>query len=557
MWLTAILTGRRSRWPLLEQVGRTGIRLGAVLSLAMLLGAADKVDLEVLQRIKSEAFENSHVMDHVFYLSDVYGPRVTNSPGFVAAADWASKRLRDYGLTNVNLESWGPFGRSWANTHFCAHMIQPAPATLIGVPLAWTAGTPGPITGEAVLAEIRSAADFDKYRGKLRGKVVLMQSAKDLTPHYDPTAKRYTDADLARLSLFPDPAPARPLPPVTDQPALPKLSGAEQTRLWRNAQAQFYAEEGALVVLSNGNGGEGGTVIAGAGGSHDSINAVSVPMVALTAEHYNRIVRLVQHNIPVKLEFDIRNTIQQEQADSFNILAEIRGHAREHEVVMLGAHFDSWQGGTGATDNAAGVAVMMEAVRILKALDLPMDRTVRLALWGGEEQGALGSKAYVKAHFGDPDTFELHPEQAKISAYFNYDFGTGKIRGIYLENNDRMRPIFEAWIEPLKDLGVTTLGPRKTGASDHYYFNAVGVPGFLFIQDPIHYFTLTHHSNMDVYDHVQSIDLMQSAVVVASFVYNAAIRGEMLPRSPIPKPKLSPATQAGHATVATQQVGSR
>ncbi len=516
------------------------LRIGILFCILPALWPQERVDLETLYRVKSEGFQRSHVMDHVFYLTDVYGPRLTNSPGFLAAADWAIERLREYGLSNVRREKWGPFGRAWSNTYFFARMIEPQYSSLIGMPLAWTAGTPGAVTGEPVIAEIRSEADFEKFRGKLRGKVVLSQPLKDLKPHYEALAKRYTDSDLASQSLFPDPAPARPLAPDTGQPGAPRPSGAELTRRWRVSLARFYQQEGALVVLSYGSGGEAGLIFAAAGGSEKSEDPLAVPMVALTPEHYNRILRLVQYKIPVKLEFDIRNDIR-DSGDSFNILAEIPGHAKRDEVVMLGAHFDSWHGGTGATDNAAGSAVVMEAVRILKTLDVNMDRTVRIALWGGEEQGALGSKEYVKTHFGDPDTGELAPEHGKISAYFNYDFGTGKIRGVYLEANDMLRPILESWIDPLKDLGVSAIGPRTTGASDHYYFNEVGIPGFLFMQDPIHYFTRTHHTNMDVYDHVQAVDLMQSAVVVSSFVYNAATRQAMLPRKPAVRPKVFPA----------------
>ena len=290
------------------------------------------------------------------------------------------------------------------------------------------------------------------------------------------------------------------------------------------------------MEISSGRG-DGGTVFGPSPRSYDTKVAIPLPSVALAAEHYNRICRLIEHKIPVKLLFNIQNEIVDQNQDSFNIIAEIPGTANKDEIVMLGAHFDSWQYGTGATDNGAGSAVVMEAMRILKTLDLPMDRTVRMALWGGEEEGLLGSKAYVKDHFADPEVMKLTSEHAKIAGYFNLDNGTGKVRGVYLQGNDMVRPIFQAWLEPFHDLGATTLTIRNTGATDHLSFDAVGLPGFQFIQDPIEYDTRTHHSNMDLYDHIQPGDLMQASAIIASFVYNTATRPDMLPRKPLPKPR--------------------
>jgi hypothetical protein len=350
-------------------------------------------------------------------------------------------------------------------------------------------------------------------------------------------ARRYTEADLDSESTAPDPgAPAFRLP-VT--PGVPPMSREERMKLQEKI-VTFMREEGVLLVLSSSALGEGGTIFAASGGSYQPDKPLAVPAVALMPEQYNRIARLIQHNIPVKLSFNIQNEFV-DNSDCFNILGDIPGTGpHKNEIVMLGAHFDSWQGGTGATDNGAGSAVMMEAVRILKAANLPLDRTVRIGLWGGEEEGLLGSRAYVKEHFADRATMKTTEAHAKLSGYFNLDNGTGKIRGVYLQGNDMMRPIFESWFEPFKDLGAHAITIRNTGGTDHLSFDAIGLPGFQFIQDPMDYDTRTHHSNMDVYDRIQAGDLMQSSAIIASFVYNTSNRTEMLPRKPLPKASAGP-----------------
>jgi Zn-dependent M28 family amino/carboxypeptidase len=326
------------------------------------------------------------------------------------------------------------------------------------------------------------------------------------------------------------------------------MSREERQRLQAKV-AQFYKDEGVLLTLSESNNGAGGTIFAQSGGSYDPKQPTSVAGVAMMPEQYNRIARLVEHNIPVKLEFNIQNEFSNDDPDSFNITGEIPGTGKhKNELVMLGGHFDSWHGGTGATDNAAGSAVMIEAARILEAIHQPMDRTIRIALWGGEEEGLLGSRAYVKEHFGDPETMKLTAEHSKISGYFNLDNGTGKVRGVYLQGNDMMRPIFEAWLAPFKDLGVSTITIRNTGGTDHLSFDAVGIPGFQFIQDPMDYETRTHHSNMDVYDRIQPGDLMQASAVIASVVYDTANRPEMLPRKPLPAPRRTARNSQGLET---------
>jgi carboxypeptidase Q len=360
--------------------------------------------------------------------------------------------------------------------------------------------------------------------------------------------RRLTDAELAAEALAPDPSPASPFfsPIPTERrqgpPPYPgyvpgKPFDRDAAQKWRNKVNKFLSDEGALLTLIPGSGTDGGTIFATAAGSRELKDAVSPPAVALTLEHYDRIARLIEKKIPVTLQFDIENRMDTEAKDSFNVTADLPGATKKDEVVMLGAHLDSWTGGTGATDNAAGCAVTMEAIRILKALKLQLPRTVRIALWTGEEQGLLGSKAYVKEHFADREPMALKSEHAKLSGYFNLDNGTGKIRGVYLQENDMMRPVFEAWLAPFKDLGASTITIRKTGGTDHLSFDAVGLPGFQFIQDPAEYSTRTHHSNMDLYDRLQQPDLMQASAIMASIVYEAAARDAMLPRKELPKPE--------------------
>jgi carboxypeptidase Q len=516
--------------------------LGAFFVAALFLYSEEPMDLSVIHRIKAEAFENSKVMDHEFYLSDVYGPRLTNSPGFKAAGDFVVKRLTEYGLTNVHEESWGPFGRSWNYTHYSGHMVAPQYQPLIGFPLAWTPGTPGVVQAEAIYAPIVTDADLEKFKGKLKGKIVLTMTPKAVAMVLEPLGKRLTDADLEARSHAPDPSRlANPFgPPNGPPPQTPEER--EKATEFRKKVRQFLKDEGAVVVLQYGYNGDGGTVFASDGGSRELKDPIPAPTVAVTPEHYNRIVRLLQHGIPVKLEFDIKAGFIDSPADSFNVIGEIEGGRKKDEIVMLGAHLDSWHGGTGATDNATGSSVAIEAVRILKALDLKMDRTVRIALWSGEEEGLLGSQAYVKQHFADRETMQPKPEYYKLDAYFNDDTGTGRFRGISVMGNDQVAPIFEEWLKPFHDLGATSvtgttgLTARKPGGTDHTSFDYVGLPGFGFMQDPMEYGTRTHHSNMDVYDRVQPGDLMQCSAIMAAFVYQTATRDQMIPRIPMPKP---------------------
>jgi carboxypeptidase Q len=526
------------------------------------LWAQDKADLAVIQRIKKEAFENSKVMDHLFWLTDGYGPRLTGSPGFTAAANWTVKRLREFGLDNAATQSWGKWGRSWQLTRFGLHMIEPQYVPLIAFPLAWSSSTNGPLVAEPVLAPLtitdalgfkKTDEEIEKYfreqKGKLKGKIVLMSKPKDMKESTEPLSKRYSDADLAKQGQAPMPEALPPYDPVNpDLPENPEERTAffnlaplaVQVKLFERFDArrdkinQFLIDEGVAAVIVPSYNGDGGTVFGESAGSYKASVHMAPPRLAMTVEHYNRIARMLEHKLPVKLELEVKFTSEGATGEGLNIIAEIPGTTKRDEVVMLGAHFDSWVGGTGATDNGTGSAVMIEAIRVLKALNLKMDRTVRLGLWGGEEEGYFGSLAYVKETFGDPETMQLKPAHAKLSGYFNDDNGSGKIRGVYLQGNEAMRPVFETWLAPFHDLGVTTVSIRNTGGTDHQSFDAVGLPGFQFIQDPVEYGTRTHHSNMDVYDHAVKGDLMQAAAVIASVVYHAAMRPEMLPRKALP-----------------------
>lgn len=528
--------------------------------------AEEKVDLATVHRIKAEAFQNGKVMDHLFWLTDANGPRLTNSPGYKTAADWAVKTLKGWGATNPRLEKWGTFGRGWSLERFSLDLVSPVSSSLGGMPLAWSGGTNGAVVAEPVLVPLflkserddrldlkKVAARIAQYakanKGKLRGRFVMLREPRDFSLPKEPAAERFDDTKLANVAQAPDPEPAPPIDWIDTMPTDPAKRRALFANMpteisedfWERLEAEydklndfFRAEEVAGVLMTDDRG-EGGLVFAESVGRIAPGAPVPVPTIAVPPEGYNRIARLLEKKVPVRLALELQVKFHDE-TDGFNVVAELPGGKKKDEVVMLGAHLDSWHAATGATDNGAGVAVALEAVRILRALKLPLDRTVRLALWSGEEQGLFGSRGYVREHFGDPVSMRLKPEHAKLSAYFNLDNGSGKIRGVHLQGNDMARPIFEAWLAPFRDLGATTVSIRNTGGTDHQSFDAVGLPGFQFIQDPLDYGTRTHHSALDVYDHAQASDLMQAAAVMAAFVYQAANRAELLPRKPLPAP---------------------
>lgn len=535
--------------------------LGAVLSLCVFACAQENLDLPVVHKIKTEAAKKSRVMDHLFHLTEVHGPRLTASPNQRAAADWSAAQFKQFGLENIRQEEWGPFGRSWALRKFSLQMLQPQYAPLAAVPLVWSSSSQGPLTANAILYPIRTrdmehlAADIAKLRKStldFKGKIVLISAVRSLKLQLQAAGKRLSDADLTAATASAELLPpkkfdysklAQPEEPeeraefMRNAPPAFREALREKTNQLRRELHQVLREKGAVAILTTDNRSDGGTVFGEAAGPYQAKYPLALPSATVTPEHYNRIARLLNAKTPVQLGFDLQADISAQDVSPTNVIAEIKGGEKADEIVMVGAHLDSWIGATGATDNAAGCAVAMEAVRILKVLNLPLARTVRIALWTGEEQGLLGSKEYVKKHFADPKTMQLKPDHGKISAYFNLDNGSGKIRGVWLQGNDAARPVFERWLSPFRDLGVNTISIRDTGGTDHLPFDAVGIPGFQFLQDPLEYSSRTHHSNMDSYDHVQPGDLMQASAVMAAVIYHAANRPALMPRKSLPEPE--------------------
>jgi carboxypeptidase Q len=500
--------------------------------------ASAQSDAGAINKIRNEGLVNSKVMDLALHLTDLSGPRLTNSPGFFRAANWAKDELAAMGLVNAALEPWGDFGTGWEQTRCSVAMTAPYYCPLVAIPRAWTAGTPGrkPIQGEVMVINAKDSAElYQKYSGKLKGKIVMFYSTDTLHPSFArPDAERYADSSLDKMANA-KPDTARGPRNFGGQANNPRR---QQMALQRQLGAFYNAEQPALVLSMSRNGNQG-TVFVQNGGSYAKDAKNNYAWVMLSSDDYLRVQRLVSNGQAVELEADVKTKFYDKDIKGYNVVAEIPGTDPKlsDEIVMLGGHLDSWHGATGATDNAAGCSVMMEAVRILKASGLQPRRTIRIVLWSGEEEGLLGSRAYVKNHFADPADMVLKPEHQKVSAYYNLDNGTGKIRGIYLQGNKEAGPIFSKWLEPFQDLGAKTVTISNTGSTDHVSFDGVGIPGFQFIQDPIDYDTRTHHSNMDTYDHLVPDDLKQAATLVAAFVYNTAQRDEKIPRKELPKPR--------------------
>lgn len=567
--------------------------------------ASEKIDLEVVAKIKDEGLNRSQVMQTISYLTDVHGPRLTGSPITRRAGQWTQGKLTEWGLVGARLEPWGPFGRGWTLEAFTANLVEPSYSPLIAYPKAWSPSTPKTIRGEPLYFDAEKTEDLQKFRGKLHRAIVLMSKPREIKALFNPPATRKTDQELLELanadastrrrrsSNSGATGSANP----TTTPGTGATMGPEQLRGRIQLQAdkwQMAYDEGAAVVLEPGQG-DGGTVFVASvtmprradanrnapGGQADSPfsrgprpwateDSEILPQVVLAAEHYNRLVRMIEKGAHPKVEIDIASRYYNDDLNSFNIIAEIPGSDLKDEIVMLGAHFDSWHSGTGATDNAVGCGVAMEAVRILKAVGATPRRTVRIALWTGEEQGLLGSKAYVSEHFGkvvspsgaigagersggtsevsaqsngsgennqresrSRTKYELKPAHEKFAAYFNLDNGTGKVRGVHLQGNEALRPMFRAWLAPFAEMGASTVTHANTGGTDHLSFDAIGLPGFQFIQDPLEYDSRTHHSSMDVYERIQEEDVKQAAIIMASFVYQAATRDEKLIRKPL------------------------
>ena len=525
--------------------------------------ATETLDLEMYQRIRDEGFRRSHIMEYAGALDDDIGPRLTGSPNLAKANAWTRDQFTAMGCTNAHLESWGEFGMGWQQLNTWVRMTSPDTAVFIAQATPWSVSTNGAVSGEAVNMIVGEEKDLDKYKGKVTGKIILLGDMRPVLPVDKPLFHRYDDKELAEITTTEVNNNDAPAPPNF-------LRGFGQRNALRDKVLAFLKEEKPLAVIvpsrdAKDSGGSGGTIFDDNGAAigrtpYKRETMVPVPVAVAAIENYGRVFRLLKNNVPVTIEMNIDTKFTGDHEQGFNTVAEIAGTdpKLKEQVVMVGGHLDSWIAGTGATDNGAGSVVAMEVMRILNALQVKPRRTIRVALWTGEEQGLFGSRGYAKEHLGSfplstaadqialPEFFRkaagplvLKPEQRLISGYFNIDNGTGRVRGIYLQDNQQIGPIFKQWMAPLADLGVTFISPRNTGGTDHLSFDAVGVPGFQFIQDEMDYETRTHHSNMDTYERLQPADLRQAAVVEAIFVYNAAMRDQMLPRKPLPRPELT------------------
>lgn len=542
-----------------------------------------------VMRIKDEGLNRSQVMQTLSYLTDVIGPRLTASPNMKRANEWTRDKLTVWGLQNAHLEPWGPFGRGWTLERFSMQVISPQTIPLIAYPKAWTTGLKGGrCIGDVVYVDARTEKDLETYRGKLKGCIVLSGPERPIEAHFTAQGSRLSDDQLARMEAGQGRRQfARG--PGAGGPGGGRLNGGrpdfEQMRQrlqFAGRLMKFVQEEGAALVVEPSSRGDGGTLFVQSASVPSAVEGRSrrispwdkkapwfVPQVVMAGEHYNRLVRMVRQGEKLRMAVDLSVRFYDRDPMGYNTIGEIPGSDLKDEVVMVGAHMDSWHSGTGATDNGAGCAVAMEAVRIIQALNLKPRRTIRIGLWSGEEEGLLGSRAYVAEHFanrGAPPREETpgttgarsgqdraaertpgslrgpaeaglgslirKPDYDRFSVYFNLDNGTGKIRGIYLQGNEAAGPIFKEWLAPFKEMGASTVTVANTGGTDHQSFDGVGLPGFQFIQDEIEYDTRTHHSNQDVYDRVQADDMKQASVIMATFLYNAAIRDEKIPRKP-------------------------
>ena len=518
----------------------------------------EKIDYDMYERIRDEAIGHSHLMEYAAALADGIGPRLTGSPNLKRANEWTRDQLAAMGCSNAHLEDWGEFGMGWQQLNTWARMTSPDTAVFIVQASPWSPATPGAVNGPAVWVDLKDEKDFDKYKGKLTGKIVLFGEMREVEPVDKPLFTRVDDDDLKKLEQYPL-AKRRP-------DGFPQFLKRLE---FREKVGKFLADEKALAVLvpsrdGRNSGGSGGTIFDDTGSTfgwfvYQRDHASPIPVAVMAIENYGRVYRLLNAHVPVNIEMNIDTKFTGDHEHGFDTIAEIPGTdpKLKDEVVMLGGHLDSWASATGATDNGAGTVVAMEVMRVLNSLQVKPRRTIRVGLWTGEEQGEFGSYNYVKQHFGfvprstAPEELKLtefdrkpagpietKPEYQKISAYFNLDNGSGKIRGIYLQENSAVAPVFAQWMEPLKDLGVTTMTMRNTGGTDHEAFDAIGVPGFQFIQDRLDYGSRSHHSNMDTYERLQAEDLAQAAAVEAIFVYDASMRDQMLPRKAFPHPEL-------------------
>ncbi len=490
----------------------------------------EKIDLEMMAKIRNEGLNNSKVMDIAFQLTDMSGPRLQGSPGLVRASAWAKSELSKWGLENAALEAWGNFGKGWELKRTYLAMTAPYYRPMIAFPKTWCSGTGGLKNAEVIIVKAKDSVELETYAGKLKGKIIIFPRNDTLKPSYNADASRYTEEELKKMADY----DLRTI----GQPRSGNFGNQQRPMVNINKLKEFAKKEGAVAILSTSTRGRDGTLFVQGGGPYQLNMPENFTDIMVAYEDYMVLHRLVNAGVQVSLDADVQAQFYTDDPKGYNVVAEIKGTDKnlKDELVMLGGHLDSWHGSTGATDNAAGCAVMMEAIRILKTLGIKPRRTIRIALWSAEEQGLIGSRNYVRNHFMDTVNKKPNSEHEKVSVYFNVDNGTGKIRGIYTQSNETVKPIFSQWLEPFKDLGATTVTLRNTGGTDHLAFDGIGIPGFQFIQDEIEYDTRTHHTNMDGYDHLQADDLKQAATIVAAFVYNAAMRDEKIPRKQLAKP---------------------
>ena len=510
---------------------RTWVVASAVMLLAPVpaMSQGVPVDRAIVAKIREEGVQRSQVMEYEGYLTDVLGARLTMSSDMKRAQQWALGAMTKMGLVNVVAEPFMDYGVTWDNEYVSVHLLEPDYTPMVGYPIAHTNGTNGRKVADAVIVDLLVKDDLAKYRGTLKGKAVLVTPPATIDiAAMTRGVPRLTAQDLEALQRTTI-APERPAAARTARN--PELLTAEE-------KVAFYASEGVAAVLQS----ESGWIGAVRGFSRPGSRAdqwsragmlASPAMIAITPEHYNRMYRILKRNIPVKVEVEVRNKIGERVEQAANIVGELAGGDLADEVVMIGAHLDSWHASPNASDNASGVAVMLEAMRILKAVGAKPRRTIRVALWAGEEQGLFGSRAYVRRHFGDPrdPSVGLKPGYEKLSAYFNQDYGSGQYLGIYLQGNEQARELFTAWMSPFRDLGMTVVSNQGVGSTDHIAFDEVGLPGFQFLQDRTP--GQGGHTNLDFYDTIQAGDLMKNAVIVASYAYHAANAPARIPRKSV------------------------
>jgi hypothetical protein len=509
------------------------IAVALTLPLSM-LAQQENIDMAMMQKIRDEGLNRSKVMDIVLHLTDLNGNRLANSPGYAKAANYAKQTLTDWGVQNATLDPWGEFGKGWELEKAYFAITAPYYKPIMAYPKTWTSGTKGLKHAEIIVVDIKDSSVLMAYKGKLKGKIIVPDMQYAYKQSFKADAVRYSDEDLAKM------ADAKAAPQQQRQPRDTAQMRRMREQMQRgvgpqrvlNILKEMAKSEGAVAMISTSVRNHDGTVFAQGGGVYKGTDPENFLDMAVAVEDYNTILRIAKSGTVVKADADVKTKFYSDDLQGYNVIAEIPGTdpTLKDEVVMIGAHLDSWQAGTGATDNASGSAVMMEAMRIIKTLGIQPKRTIRIGLWSAEEQGLLGSRGYVSKTFGGGGAAEKKPAHDKFSGYFNIDNGTGKIRGIYLQGNEACRTIFSQWLAPFNDLGATTVTISNTGGTDHQSFDAVGLPGFQFIQDEMEYDTRTHHSNMDVYDHLSEPDLKQIATIVAAFVYNTAQRDAKLPR---------------------------